>query len=177
MPASDPAPFGVYVHVPFCAARCDYCAFATWTDRHHLTEPYLEACKRELAGHVEAGMPSATSIFFGGGTPSMVPAADLVRLLADIPQHRGCEVTVECNPDTITPELVHTYRAGGVNRVSLGVQSMAAHVLAALGRTHDRGQRQARGRDGQGGRLRHLQPRPHLWRRGRVARRLASYAR
>ena len=138
MPASDAAPFGVYVHVPFCAARCDYCAFATWTDRHHLTEPYLAACGRDLSRHVERGMPAATSIFFGGGTPSMVPAADLVRLLAAVPQLSGCEVTVECNPDTITAELVETYRAGGVNRVSLGVQSMAPHVLRALGRTHDR---------------------------------------
>ncbi len=132
------APFGVYLHVPFCAARCDYCSFATWTDRHHLTDAYLAACRVDADRLVAAGMPEATSIFVGGGTPSMVPAADLVAVLDRIPRAEGCEVTVECNPDTVTRRLVDTYRAGGVNRLSLGVQSTSAHVLAALGRTHDR---------------------------------------
>ena len=130
--------FGVYLHVPFCAARCDYCSFATWTDRHHLTGAYLEACRIDADRLVAAGMPAATSVFVGGGTPSMVPPADLVAVLARIPMAPGAEVTVECNPDTVTPELVETYRAGGVNRLSFGVQSTSAHVLAALGRTHDR---------------------------------------
>src|SRR5688500_3881745 len=83
-------------------------------------------------------MPAATSIFVGGGTPSLVPAARLVEVLAEIPTAAGAEVTVECNPDTVTAELVRTYRAGGVTRLSLGVQSTSPHVLAALGRTHDR---------------------------------------
>ena len=131
-------PFGVYVHVPFCAARCDYCSFATWTDRHHLTDSYLAACRADLDRLVVDGMPSATSVFFGGGTPSMVPADALVALLAQIPRAPGCEVTIECNPDTVTQELVDTYVAGGVTRLSLGVQSTSPHVLAALGRTHDR---------------------------------------
>lgn len=132
------APFGVYLHIPFCAARCDYCSFATWTDRHHLTATYLEACRADADTHVAAGMPAATSIFVGGGTPSMVPAADLVSVLDRIPRAPDCEITVECNPDDVTAELLATYRAGGVNRVSFGVQSTSAHVLAALGRTHDR---------------------------------------
>jgi oxygen-independent coproporphyrinogen-3 oxidase len=82
-------------------------------------------------------MPPATSVFVGGGTPSMVPAAGLVAVLDAIPKAPGCEVTVECNPDTVTDELVATYGAGGVDRLSFGVQSMVPHVLAALGRTHD----------------------------------------
>jgi oxygen-independent coproporphyrinogen-3 oxidase len=129
--------FGVYVHVPFCAARCDYCAFATWTDRHHLQHAYMEACRTDRDRLVAAGMPAATSIFVGGGTPSLVAPTELVELLDGIPRAANCEVTVETNPDTITPELVDAYAAGGVTRVSLGVQSMADHVLAALGRTHD----------------------------------------
>jgi putative oxygen-independent coproporphyrinogen III oxidase len=133
-----PAPFGVYLHIPFCAARCDYCSFATWTDRHHLTDAYLAACRADADRLVATGMPAATSVFVGGGTPSMVPPAELVALLARIPRTDGCEVTVECNPDDVTAELVETYRAGGVNRLSFGVQSTSAHVLAALGRTHDR---------------------------------------
>ncbi|MGE3619790.1 MAG: radical SAM family heme chaperone HemW [Acidimicrobiia bacterium] len=131
------APFGVYVHVPFCAARCDYCSFATWTDRHHLVDAYLAACRADVDRHVAAGMPAATSVFFGGGTPSLVPAADLVAVLARIPRAPGSEVTVECNPDTITAELLDAYLGGGVDRISLGVQSTRPHVLAALGRTHD----------------------------------------
>ena len=130
--------FGVYLHVPFCAARCDYCSFATWTDRHHLTDAYLAACRTDADRMVAAGMPEATSIFVGGGTPSLVPPAELVAVLERIPRAAGVEVTVECNPDDVTRELVDTYRAGGVNRLSLGVQSTSAHVLAALGRTHDR---------------------------------------
>jgi oxygen-independent coproporphyrinogen-3 oxidase len=131
------SPFGVYLHVPFCARRCDYCAFATWTDRGHLVEAYLDACRTEVERAVAAGMPEATSVFVGGGTPSLVPAEALVRVLEAIPLAPGAEVTVECNPDDVTDELAATYRAGGVNRLSFGVQSMVPHVLAALGRTHD----------------------------------------
>ena len=126
------------MHVPFCAARCDYCSFATWTDRHHLTDAYLGACRADADRLVAAGMPAATSVFVGGGTPSMVAPADLVAVLDRVPRAPGCETTVECNPDNVTAELIDTYLAGGVNRLSFGVQSTSAHVLAALGRTHDR---------------------------------------
>ncbi len=82
-------------------------------------------------------MPHATSVFVGGGTPSLVSPADLVAVLDAVPRAPGCEVTVECNPDTVTPELAAAYANGGVNRISLGVQSMVDHVLHGLGRTHD----------------------------------------
>jgi len=132
------AAFGVYVHVPFCARRCDYCDFATWTDRHHLMEAYAAACVTDLRRRTDAQpVPPATSVFFGGGTPSLLPAELLLSILDAVPRAADAEVTVECNPDTVTPELVAAYRAGGVNRLSFGVQSMAPHVLAALGRTHD----------------------------------------
>ena len=134
----DPAePFGVYLHIPFCASRCDYCAFATWTDRHHLTEPYLAAVRADIERAVAAGMPVATSIFVGGGTPSMVPGDELAAVVAAVPIVPGAEITVECNPDDVTAELIDTYAAAGVNRVSIGVQSMASHVLGTLGRHHD----------------------------------------
>jgi len=125
------------VHVPFCARRCDYCAFATWTDRSHLIDPYLAAVVTDVERAVAAGMPAVTSVFFGGGTPSLVPASGLMRVLAALPLAPEAEVTVECNPDTVTAALVATYRSAGVNRLSFGVQSMVPHVLAALGRTHD----------------------------------------
>ncbi|HEX9259496.1 MAG TPA: radical SAM family heme chaperone HemW [Acidimicrobiales bacterium] len=129
--------FGAYVHIPFCAKRCDYCAFATWTDRHHLTDAYLGAVVTEIQRAVSEGMPPATSVFFGGGTPSMVPGAELMAVLDALPVAEGAEVTVECNPDTVGADLLACYRDHGVNRLSLGVQSMVPRVLAALGRTHD----------------------------------------
>ena len=137
-PDAPSAPFGAYVHVPFCARRCDYCAFATWTDRHHLTDAYLRALTRDIVEHRDDGrLAPVSSVFFGGGTPSLVPASDLMGVLAEIPLRPGAEVTVECNPDTVDEAVLATYLAGGVNRLSFGVQSMVPEVLAALGRTHD----------------------------------------
>jgi oxygen-independent coproporphyrinogen-3 oxidase len=130
-------PFGVYVHIPFCAARCDYCDFATWTDRAHLIDEYVDACVADLAHRAAAGYPSATSVFFGGGTPSLLAARQLVRILDAIDRAPGAEVTVECNPDSVDAAKLDAYLAAGVNRLSFGVQSMTPHVLAALNRTHD----------------------------------------
>ena len=129
--------FGVYIHIPFCAKKCDYCAFATFTDRHQLTTDYLTALRTHIKRSVASSMPRATSVFIGGGTPTLVPAAELMSVLAEIPLAAGCEVTVECNPDDITLEMMQTYRAGGVNRISIGVQSTVDHVLKSLGRTHN----------------------------------------
>jgi oxygen-independent coproporphyrinogen-3 oxidase len=132
-----PLPFGVYVHVPFCVRRCDYCAFATWTDRHHLTEAYVRACRQEVKGAVEQGMGPATSVFFGGGTPSLLSPEQLGRILVAVPRRPDAEVTVECNPETVDTARLRGYRDAGVTRLSFGVQSMISHVLVALGRLHD----------------------------------------
>jgi len=131
--------WGTYVHVPFCSARCDYCDFATWTDREHLIDEYVDACVAHAqALRAEGRLPDATSVFFGGGTPSLLPGPTLARLLDAIPRADGAEVTVECNPDSVDEEKLRTYAAAGVDRVSFGVQSVRPHVLLALGRTHDR---------------------------------------
>jgi putative oxygen-independent coproporphyrinogen III oxidase len=141
VPPEVPAPpvgaFGVYVHVPFCHRRCDYCAFATWTDRAHLMGAYADAAVTEVTGAVAAGMPGASSVFFGGGTPSLLPVDDLGRILAAVPRRAGAEVTVECNPETVDADRLRAYRDTGVTRLSFGVQSMVPSVLAALGREHD----------------------------------------
>ncbi len=131
------SPFGVYVHVPFCRHRCDYCAFATYTDRDHLMEAYAEACVVEARRATEReGMPPATSVYVGGGTPSRLPADLLASVLGSVPVVPGAEVTVECNPEDVTPGLLTAYRTAGVTRVSLGVQSTVGHVLEGLGRRH-----------------------------------------
>ena len=132
-PGTAPS-FGVYVHVPFCASRCDYCAFATWTDRHHLAERYARAVVAEAES---AELAPATSLFVGGGTPSQLPADLLAEVLAAVPLAPGAEVTVECNPDDTTEVLLDTWRSAGVTRVSLGVQSLDPAVLTGLGRRHD----------------------------------------
>ncbi|MFA5885681.1 MAG: radical SAM family heme chaperone HemW [Acidimicrobiia bacterium] len=134
-----PGGLGVYVHVPFCATRCDYCAFATWTDREHLIDAYVDACIVDVERHVATGeLTDAHTVYFGGGTPSLIQARDLVRILDAIPRVSGAEVTVECNPDSVDSEKLRVYAGAGVSRVSLGVQSTQPNVLTALGRTHDR---------------------------------------
>jgi putative oxygen-independent coproporphyrinogen III oxidase len=140
--ARDPAAIpalgpGIYVHVPFCASRCDYCAFATWTDRHHLASAYVDACIEEYATARRDGLGDAATIFLGGGTPSQLPAEDLVRLLTALDRKPDAEVTVEANPEDVTGPWLAACAEGGVNRVSLGVQSLDSVVLAGLGRRHD----------------------------------------
>jgi putative oxygen-independent coproporphyrinogen III oxidase len=136
--APPPEPFGFYLHVPFCASRCDYCAFATWTDRDHLMVDYATALAAEISAAVAGeGLGPATSVFVGGGTPSRLPGALLAEVLAVVPRAPGAEVTVECNPEGATEELFGWWEQAGVNRVSFGVQSMVPGVLAGLGRRHD----------------------------------------
>lgn len=126
--------------MPFCAHRCDYCDFATWSDRDHLIDDYVDACVADLARWYaqRPDLPDATSVFFGGGTPSLLPPARLARVLDAIRRAPGAEVTVECNPDRVGAGHFVTYARAGVDRVSFGMQSDRPHVLHALGRTHDR---------------------------------------
>ena len=106
--------FGVYVHVPFCRERCDYCAFATYTDRDHLMERYAAACVTELQRAERAGdLAPATSVFFGGGTPSRLHPDTLCRILDAVPRAPGAEVTVECNPEDADEAHLGAYRRAG----------------------------------------------------------------
>ena len=102
--------FGVYVHVPFCRHRCDYCAFATFTDRDHLMVRYVEAVRAEVRREIETGMKSADTVFFGGGTPSRLAPELLMSILDVIPRTSGAEVTVECNPDDVSLEMFRVRR-------------------------------------------------------------------
>jgi oxygen-independent coproporphyrinogen-3 oxidase len=131
------SPFGVYVHVPFCRERCDYCAFATYTDRDHLMERYADACVLEIERASAGGhLAPATSVFFGGGTPSRLHPETLCRILDAVPLAPGAEVTVECNPEDADATHLDAYHRAGVTRVSFGLQSTHAHVLAGLGRRY-----------------------------------------
>jgi oxygen-independent coproporphyrinogen-3 oxidase len=118
----------LYVHVPFCAHRCGYCDFVTVTGHEDLRARYVDALTAELAGADVA----AETVFVGGGTPSILADPDLARLLAALPP--AGEVTVECNPETVTQDKAQVLVEGGVTRVSLGAQSFRAHLLDVLER-------------------------------------------
>jgi putative oxygen-independent coproporphyrinogen III oxidase len=135
--------FGVYAHVPFCLSRCHYCDFVTYTGMEGLRRPYAAALLAEAELAVAAtGLepPTVTSVFVGGGTPTLLPAGDLGRLLerlrALLPFAPDVEVTVEANPETVDQAVADGLVEAGVTRVSLGAQSFDERVLAALGRTH-----------------------------------------
>jgi len=139
------AAFSAYVHVPFCATRCGYCDFNTYTaselDGVSQTQ-YVGAILTEIkrARDVVPHAPPLASIFFGGGTPTLLPAEDqalIVRaLIESFGADHDCEVTTEANPDSVSQQQLETLRAAGINRISFGMQSSVEHVLRALDRTH-----------------------------------------
>ncbi|MGN8050133.1 radical SAM family heme chaperone HemW [Curtobacterium sp. 22159] len=143
-------PFGVYVHVPFCRVRCGYCDFNTYTAselRGVRRDDYAGHAVREIAWAASvldhSGVPRrpVSTVFFGGGTPTMLPASDLAMILRAIDDTwgivPGAEVTTEANPDSVDETSLATLRDGGFTRVSYGMQSAVPHVLATLDRTHD----------------------------------------
>ena len=166
LPIGDPAPadgalprdliigddtdFGVYLHVPFCRVRCGYCDFNTYTSTElhgARQDEYADTLLREVEFSVgvleRAGVRrrEASTVFVGGGTPTLLPPGDLARMLIGVGDAfglaPGAEVTVEANPDTVTPAVAQELAAAGVTRMSIGMQSAVPHVLAALERTHD----------------------------------------
>jgi putative oxygen-independent coproporphyrinogen III oxidase len=139
-------PFGVYVHVPFCAHRCGYCDFNTYIPSEASPSGYVEAVEAELrlAREVLGGdAPAAQTVFVGGGTPTLLPPAQLARVLDAIREHLGvapgAEITTEANPETVDPATLAALREAGFTRISLGMQSAAPHVLEVLERRHTPG--------------------------------------
>ncbi|KUI14371.1 coproporphyrinogen III oxidase [Mycobacterium lehmannii] len=159
LPAMTPArgrPFGIYIHVPFCATRCGYCDFNTYTPGElggANPDGWLAALRIELAqaaAHL-GRIPQVDSVFVGGGTPSLLGGPGLAAVLdavrAHFPLAPGAEVTTEANPESTSPQLFDQLLAAGYTRVSLGMQSAAAHVLAALDRAHSPGRALAAARE------------------------------
>ncbi|GAA3437343.1 radical SAM family heme chaperone HemW [Kutzneria kofuensis] len=150
-------PFGVYVHVPFCAVRCGYCDFNTYTPGElgssASPQSWLDGLRRELdlAAAVLGAAPSADTVFVGGGTPSLLGADGLASVLdavrASFGLSSGAEVTTESNPESTSPEFFAAIRDAGYTRVSLGMQSAAPHVLAVLDRKHTSGRPVAAARE------------------------------
>ncbi|TCD54871.1 coproporphyrinogen III oxidase [Alloscardovia theropitheci] len=144
-------PYEVYVHVPFCLRRCGYCDFNTYTavdlgggvSRTSYADIVIREMNIVKRWQEEHNIlePPAHTVFFGGGTPTILPAHDLVRILHAIDQlwgiEQGAEITTEANPDTVDADYLKEIYDGGFNRVSFGMQSAVPHVLKTLDRTHD----------------------------------------
>ncbi len=130
----------LYVHVPFCAHKCHYCDFYSFVDARDQQDAFTDRLVEELAAIAPHAGP-LESIFVGGGTPSLLGAASWERVIAVVHDRfrrtDGCEWTVECNPESTTPELLALLAAGGVDRVSIGAQSFQPALLRALERRHD----------------------------------------
>ncbi|MFE1173509.1 radical SAM family heme chaperone HemW [Streptomyces sp. NPDC058773] len=151
-------PLGFYLHVPYCATRCGYCDFNTYTaselrgsggalaSRDNYADTVVDEIR--LARKVLGDDPRPVeTVFVGGGTPTLLPAADLGRMLAAIREEfglaPGAEITTEANPESVDPRYLGELRAGGFNRVSFGMQSARQHVLKVLDRTHTPGRPEA----------------------------------
>ncbi len=125
---------GIYVHIPFCRFRCDYCAFITYTDKDHLIDDYVNACVEQLAREVAHLDTPADTLYLGGGTPSRLSADQVSAIVHAASLSDGSEVSIECNPEDVSADLLLGYRLAGVTRASFGVQSTSARVLESLGR-------------------------------------------
>jgi len=141
-PLPTDAPFGIYAHVPFCAHICPYCDFTTYAGKENLIDRYVTCVERELARLPEgvAERPVAT-IFLGGGTPSLLDPAQVTAIITACRDNydvtRTAEITMECNPNGLTAERLAGYREAGVNRLSIGAQTMDRRGLRTLGRHHE----------------------------------------
>ncbi|WP_308282848.1 radical SAM family heme chaperone HemW [Pseudonocardia nigra] len=163
---STQPPFGIYVHVPFCAARCGYCDFNTYTPSELAgsgasPDGWLDAVRRELEVAARTvGARAVDTVFVGGGTPSLLGADRLGVVLGAIRETfglaPGAEVTTESNPESTSPEFFAGLAAAGFTRVSLGMQSAAQHVLQVLERRHTPGRAVAAAREARAAGIAHV---------------------
>jgi oxygen-independent coproporphyrinogen-3 oxidase len=135
------APLGIYAHFPFCSVRCTYCDFPTVAGRDDRIEAYLDALIAEIGSSQPDAAGVVDTVFFGGGTPSRLSASQTARVLTAIRQRFevsvDAEITLEGNPESLTPEALDGFRGAGITRISVGVQSLDDAVLRRVGRAHD----------------------------------------
>src|ERR671939_556101 len=134
-------PAGIYIHIPFCRARCSYCDFATGPYDSGLAERYVSAVAREVKEfRPDEVAPAVDTIYFGGGTPSLLRPAQAALILEAVRARfrvlPGSEVTMEMNPGTVTPDALREFRLLGINRASFGAQTFDDRELKRLGRVH-----------------------------------------
>jgi oxygen-independent coproporphyrinogen-3 oxidase len=134
-------PAGIYIHIPFCRARCSYCDFATGAYEGALAERYVRAAANEISAfRADEAALDVDTIYFGGGTPSLLTPAQVARILEAVRERfrvaQDTEVTMEMNPGTLTPDSLREFRQTGINRASFGAQTFDDAELRRLGRTH-----------------------------------------
>lgn len=131
---------GIYIHVPFCKRKCPYCAFYSKVFDCELKDGYVKGLIRDISSF-KGGKTAADTVYFGGGTPSLLEPEDVGSILRAVSESfelaADCEITMEMNPSSVSPEKLSKYRSLGVNRVSFGVQSAIDSELKSLGRLHD----------------------------------------
>lgn len=144
-------PIGLYIHIPFCAKKCKYCDFISFAGKNEKIQEYIECLQKELVmvgkqnkqdnqeGRDE--LLEVATVYFGGGTPSFLPAEEIQKIMDTIREHfilkQDCEITIEINPGTASREKLLTYQKAGINRLSIGLQAIQEHVLNVIGRIHD----------------------------------------
>ena len=126
-------PFGIYFHIPYCLSKCRYCDFYSRPASRQVPEEYVQALLDRLA---QFPRDRAHTVYFGGGTPSLLSPGQLERLIKAADPLDGAEITLEANPETLTLDLLRDFRAAGANRLSLGVQTASDQSLRTLGRPH-----------------------------------------
>ena len=127
---------GLYLHIPYCFSKCRYCDFYSAPGQRGVPPEYPDALLRELHRFAPDAPLRPDTIYFGGGTPSLLTPDDVARLIEAAQPRPGAEITLEANPETVTEETLRGFRAAGVNRVSFGVQSARDSQLKTLGRPH-----------------------------------------
>lgn len=137
-------PAGIYIHIPFCRARCSYCDFATGVYERPLAQRYVRAVAREISAfNLSEGTPEVETIYFGGGTPSLLAPSEVAQILEAVRKRfrvrADAEVTMEMNPGTVTLDRLREFRVLGINRASFGAQTFDDFELRRLGRTHTAG--------------------------------------
>ena len=129
----------IYVHIPYCLKKCPYCDFASIADKNPPLDAYVSAVIREMRLRLKEGSGPVSSVYFGGGTPSLLSARHIDKILGSVKKCFGvaedAEITVEANPETVSKEKLSEFYDAGINRISLGVQSFQAKALKALGRS------------------------------------------
>ena len=134
---------GLYYHIPYCFSKCRYCDFYAAPGKRQVPPAFVDALLRELAAFGGGEVLHPDTVYFGGGTPSLLAPADVQRILAASHPAPGAEITLEANPETVTEETLAGFRAAGVNRISFGVQSARDSQLRTLGRPHNAAQARA----------------------------------
>ncbi|MCI8272581.1 MAG: oxygen-independent coproporphyrinogen III oxidase [Clostridia bacterium] len=129
---------GIYVHIPFCKKKCDYCDFISYCNKDNLIEPYIEAVKKEI--QMQKTKSQITTIYIGGGTPSYIESKYIEEIIEEIKKKNllpNAEITIEVNPETVTKEKLRHYKKCGINRISIGLQTTKDELLKKIGRIHN----------------------------------------